>query len=157
AVVARYWTLPQSCEADEAVSHERLCDELRDAVRTSVRLRMRSDVPLGLFLSGGVDSGIIAACMARAARSAGGATAEIRTFTVGFGEKDYDEVKAASAVARALGAEHHEIVLHPTPRETLDLLPDLAGRLDQPFADSSALAMHHLSREVRRHVTVALS
>ena len=151
-----YWNLPVPEEqprggTSQAGPSEELRGELREAVDTSVRLRMRSDVPLGLFLSGGLDSGIIASAMTRAGAG------RVRTFTVGFGEKDYDELADAAKTAAALGTEHREIMIRPTARETVDLLPELAFRLDQPFADSSALAMHHLSAEVRRHVTVALS
>ncbi len=145
-----YWELPRAAE-DEG-DPEALKEELARRIRESVALRMRSDVPLGLFLSGGLDSGIIASAMSRAS-----SRGPVATFTVGFAESDYDEMAAASRVARSLGADHHEIVIRPDARATAEELPGLAWRMDQPFADSSALAVERLSREVRRHVTVALS
>ncbi len=163
-----YWQLPEAraslepgdegpLAADDdrvALAQRREMEALVEAIRESVRIRMRSDVPLGLFLSGGLDSGIIAALMARHATATG---ASLRTFTVSFDRADYDELAAARSMARALGTRHEEIALRLTPAGTVDRLSDLAWHLDQPFADSSAVAVHHLAREVRRHVTVALS
>ncbi len=152
ATVRPYWELPEMDGA--AGGGEGSVEALAEAIREAVRIRMRSDVPIGLFLSGGLDSGIVASVMAPLARASG---ERLRTFTVRFQDADYDEMSAAAAMAHAVGADHVEIPLAPTPAETIDLLPDLAWHLDQPLADSSALAMHHLAREVRRHVTVALS
>ncbi len=146
-----YWDLPAAA-SDTPLKPSAIREELREALRESVMLRMRSDVPLGLFLSGGLDSGAIAWMMADLA---GGK--KIRTFTVGFGESEYDEVETAAKVAHSLGTDHHEIRLRPDPASTADALPELAWQLDQPFADSSALAVHRLAGEVRRHVTVVLS
>ena len=155
ASIRPYWVLPEAAP-DGAARDPEMIEQLKAAITESVAMRMRSDVPLGLFLSGGLDSGIIAACMAGAAASSR-TPARVETFTVGFAEKDYDELRAAALVARTLGTNHHEIHVSPTPRDTADALPGLAWQLDQPFADSSALAVYHLAREVRRHVTVALS
>lgn len=156
ARLSSYWTLPEAVGEGPAAGREKLNEELRETVRESVALRMRSDVPLGLFLSGGLDSAIIASTMTRLVRE-GAHPGPIRTFTVGFEESDYDEMRRASNVARFLGTEHHEIPVRPTAAQTADILPDLAAKLDQPFADSSAVAVYHLAREVRKHVTVALS
>jgi len=155
--IRSYWELPQATEETdiEAAGEKRLEEELRQAVAEAVSIRMRSDVPVGLFLSGGLDSGIVAATLARAARQSSGGGAA--TFTVRFGQSDYDEGSKASRAARAIGSEHHEIPISLSPGEAADLLPRLAWHLDQPFADSSALAVYLLAREVRRHVKVALT
>lgn len=164
SVLRPYWQLPEARESLEPGDDGPLTEEdrtelarretqaLAEAIRESVRIRMRSDVPLGLFLSGGLDSGIIAALMAGL-----GTGAPLRTFTVSFDRADYDELASARNMARALGAQHEEIDLRLTAASTVERLSDLAWHLDQPFADSSAVAVHHLAREVRRHVTVALS
>jgi asparagine synthase (glutamine-hydrolysing) len=118
----------------------------RTLVRQAVERQLISDVPLGVFLSGGVDSSVIAAC----ARRAG----PVQTFSIGFDDPRYDESKHAAAVAKHLGTDHH--TFHVTPDAVADL-PKLAAVFGEPFADSSALPTHYLARETRRHVTVALS
>ena len=155
ARISSYWSLPEAVE-EPVPDTERLVAQLRSTVAEATSLRLRSDVPVGLFLSGGLDSAIIAAEMTALAR-AGAFAGPILTFTVGFPQPDYDETRGAAEVAEALGTRHHAIRISPTPGQTADLLPLLARRMDQPFADSSALAVHHLAREVRAHVTVALS
>ncbi|MFQ5701350.1 MAG: asparagine synthase (glutamine-hydrolyzing), partial [Acidobacteriota bacterium] len=152
--IRRYWSLPHLTDAPPPSRRGPWQEELVEQVRESVRIRLRSDVGVGVFLSGGIDSGIVASMAALASRET---NRPLRTFTVGFDQADYDEMVPASRMARALGAEHHEIRLRPTPADITDDLPDLAWHLDQPFADSSALAVHRLAQEVRRHVTVALS
>ncbi len=124
--------------------------DLREAVDRAVSDRLVADVPVGAFLSGGIDSAIVASVLAQQ-------TQRVRTFTVGFpGASDYyEERPAARAVARHLGLEHTDIEVGPTDaRDALDAVFD---GLDEPFADSSAIPMFLLSREARRHVTVALS
>ncbi len=118
----------------------------RELVRQAVERQLVSDVPLGVFLSGGVDSSVIAAC----ARRAG----PVRTFSVAFDDPRYDESGHAAAVAKHLGTEHQ--TFHVTPDAVIDL-PKLAAVFGEPFADSSALPTHYLARETRRYVTVALS
>jgi len=147
-----WWSLPQP--ADPAAPSFAAPDarrQLIEALREAVRIRLRSDVPLGLFLSGGIDSAAIASLMTELSPRG------ISTFSVGFAERDYDELRRAARVASALGTRHHEIEIRPTAAQTAEILPELAWTMDQPFADSSAVAMWHLAREVRRHVTVALS
>ena len=118
----------------------------RTLVRQAVERQLVSDVPLGVFLSGGVDSSVIAAC----ARRAG----PVRTFSIAFDDPRYDESGHAAAVAKHLGTEHHRFRV--TPDAVADL-PKLAAVFGEPFGDSSALPTHYLARETRRHVKVALS
>ena len=121
-------------------------DELEAALDESVRLRLRSDVPLGVFLSGGVDSSLITAL---AARHVGG----LRTFSIAFGEAGYDENEAATAVAAHLGTAHRSFVVR---EQLLEVLPGFLRQAGEPFADAAALPLMVLAREARQDVTVAL-
>lgn len=132
-------TLPE----DELI--ERLDALLRDAVaRTTI-----ADRPLGVLLSGGVDSSAVAALMQATS------TAKIKSFTIGFGEASHDESAAAEAVARHLGTDH--VSLRATPDDALALIPSMAEIYDEPFADSSQVPTHMVSRLAREHVVVVLS
>ncbi|GAB4145365.1 MAG: asparagine synthase (glutamine-hydrolyzing) [Planctomycetaceae bacterium] len=129
-------------------SQERWKSELRDALTEAVELRLRSDVPLGAFLSGGVDSTIITGLMQRLS----GGT--VHSFSIGFPVRQFDETSYAREAAKHLGTEHHEQVVNPS---ALESLPELIWHYDEPFADSSAIPTMALSRMTREHVTVALS
>jgi asparagine synthase (glutamine-hydrolysing) len=118
----------------------------RARIERAVESQLVSDVPLGVFLSGGIDSSVIALC----ARKHG----PVKTFSIGFDDPRYDESRYAAEVAKHLGTEHH--AFHVTPAAADDL-PKLAAAFGEPFGDSSALPTHYLAREARRHVTVALS
>ncbi|HYH45945.1 MAG TPA: asparagine synthase (glutamine-hydrolyzing), partial [Thermoanaerobaculia bacterium] len=141
----RYWDLefapPGEADAAAEAGLEELIDE-------AVRLRLASDVPLGAFLSGGIDSGTVVSFMAAAM------DLPVATHTVGFDDPALDERPDAAAVARALGTDHQETAVHP---ELADLLPKIAWHLDEPFADPSAVPTWYVSQETRRRVTVALS
>jgi asparagine synthase (glutamine-hydrolysing) len=145
-VVSQYWSLrfAPNVRVTEGEWVERLRAELADAVRC----HMISDVPIGAFLSGGVDSSTVVALMAQAS------AAPIRTFSIGFDEADFDEPAFARQVATRYGTDHYEMVVKPN---ALEILPKLAWHLDEPFADSSAIPTYYVSKITREHVTVALS
>ena len=145
--IRQYWDI--ECFDDLAGCSERaLLEELDSLLQRAVRDRLESEVPLGAFLSGGIDSSLVASIMAEVMPS------PPQTITVGFREKDYTEVETAFATARALGTEHHADVLEPDICEELDQI--IAG-FDEPFADSSAVPMYYLAKAARRQVTVALT
>jgi asparagine synthase (glutamine-hydrolysing) len=125
-----------------------LAEELRERLRDSVRAHLVADVPVGVLLSGGVDSALLAALAAEASGD------PVRTFTIGFRERSFDETADARLVAERFGTEHSELVLEP---DAALLLPALADAFDEPFADSSALPTYLVSELAARHVKVALS
>ncbi len=149
--VERYWDFrqirPEYAWADK--TEDQLLDELDELVYRTVQSRMISDVPLGAFLSGGIDSSLVVALMAKQS------TKPIKTFTIGFAEKDYDESDHAQAVANHLGTEHYCEYLKVD--ELLNLMPDFLEEYDEPFFDSSAFPTMAVSRLARKHVTVSLS
>jgi asparagine synthase (glutamine-hydrolysing) len=142
----RYWSPDFSKKI--AISENEAVEETTRILSEATRLRMISDVPLGAFLSGGVDSSIIAALMAKESHS------PIKTFSIGFEEQDYSELKYARMVARHIGAEPHEFVLRPN---ALEIIPTLVAHYGEPYADSSAIPTFYVARETQKHVTVALN
>jgi asparagine synthase (glutamine-hydrolysing) len=143
----RYWDLTFTGDGDVAREEEYL-ERLDQLVTESVKLRLVSDVPLGAFLSGGIDSSAVVAAMAETCAG------RVVTTSVGFDEHAFDELAHARTVARHLGVEQHEKIVKP---DIVDLLPKLAWHLDEPFADSSAVPTYYVSKAAREQVTVALS
>lgn len=144
--VERYWELPVA--PDPRIAPAEAVERLRELLAESVRVRLMSDVPVGAFLSGGIDSSAVVALMARASRG------PVRTFSIGFEPAHASELEHARTVARHLGTDHHELVVKP---DALSLLPRLVWGMDEPFADASMLPTFHVAEMARRHVTVALS
>src|SRR5712671_935107 len=141
-----YWILnfAPSTEKSEAA----LTEELDSLLEESVRMHMVSDVPVGAFLSGGVDSSAIVARMARLA------TEPIKTFSIGFRDERYNELPFARKVAEAFGTDHHEAILEP---DALDIIDKLVWHLDEPFGDTSAIPTYMVSQLASQLVTVVLS
>ncbi len=123
-------------------------DELSHRIAESVRIRLRSDVPLGVFLSGGIDSSAVVAVASEVSGR------RVKTFSVGFQEADFDEMQYARMVVDKYNTDHQEIIVKDSD---ISILPDLVYHLDEPFADPSALPTYHVCREARQHVTVCLS
>ena len=150
AVVRRYWAPKLNVDATNGERERDLDDEcaaLRAVLRESVRKELVSDVPLGVFLSGGIDSSAVAAMMTEL----GG---EVKSFSVGFAERSFDESAHAREVAAHLGTDHHELTLEPGM--LLGLIPKLPSLLDEPLGDASIIPTYLLSEFTRRHVKVAL-
>ncbi|MBA2524825.1 MAG: asparagine synthase (glutamine-hydrolyzing) [Pyrinomonadaceae bacterium] len=144
--IERYWQPDFSKKIDvgEEEAGERAIEILRDAVR----VRLMSEVPLGAFLSGGVDSSAVVALMSEVSSE------PVKTFSIGFEEQDFSELHHARRVAEHVGAEHHEFIVRP---DALEVLPSLVEHYGEPFADSSAIPTYYVARETRKHVTVALN
>jgi asparagine synthase (glutamine-hydrolysing) len=144
--VHQYWSLPvdRTFDGDERDA----LAELRSILGEAVRSHMVADVPLGAFLSGGIDSSLVVALMAAASER------PVKTFSIGFEEAGYDELPHARRVAAHLGTEHHEFVVKP---DALGILDRVVWHFDEPFADPSAIPTWYVSEMARRHVTVVLS
>ncbi|HEX8131714.1 MAG TPA: asparagine synthase (glutamine-hydrolyzing) [Pyrinomonadaceae bacterium] len=142
----RYWQpdFSQKTRMSEEEAGERAVEILREAVR----VRLMSEVPLGAFLSGGVDSSAVVALMSEVSST------PVKTFSIGFEEQDFSELHHARRVAEHVGAEHHEFIVRP---DAMEVLPTLVEHYGEPYADSSAIPTYYVSRETRRHVTVALN
>ena len=145
--VRQYWDVPEY-GTHPPISEEECLEELERRLQEAVRIRLISDVPLGALLSGGVDSSIIVALMARLSSN------PVKTFSIGFRAEAFNEAEHARLVAEKFGTDHHELILDPNLEETLTFLTSM---LEEPFGDSSMLPTYYVSRMARQHVTVALS
>ncbi len=142
----RYWQPDFSKKIK--ISEEEAIVETTRILRESTKLRMISEVPLGAFLSGGVDSSAVVALMAQESEQ------PVKTFSIGFEEQDFSELKYAKRVAEHVGAEYNEFIVRPN---ALDVIPTLVDHYGEPYADSSAIPTYYVAKETRKHVTVALN
>jgi asparagine synthase (glutamine-hydrolysing) len=147
--LARYWQPPPPRTEADTPPLDEAAAGFWDELRAAVARHRRSDVPLGVFLSGGIDSSSVAAALAEIEPARG-----VRTFSIGFEDPTFDESRHARAVAHHLGTDHHERIF--SAETVYELLPEVAGWLDEPFGDASILPTHLLSRFARTEVTVAL-
>ena len=145
--VRQYWDLPKYGTCPPR-SEEECLEQLEQLLAEAVKIRLISDVPLGALLSGGADSSLVVALMARAA------SGPVKTFSIGFRQADFDETPYARKVAERFATEHHELILEPDIVQTVETLTRL---LEEPFGDSSMLPTYYVCRMARQHVTVALS
>jgi asparagine synthase (glutamine-hydrolysing) len=145
--IHQYWDVPEY-GTHPAMSEQECLEELERRLEEAVRIRLISDVPLGALLSGGVDSSIIVALMARVS------SRPVKTFSIGFQAEQFNEAEYARLVARKFGTDHHELILDPNLEETLAYL---SGMLEEPFGDASMLPTYYVCRMARQQVTVALS
>lgn len=144
--INEYWE--PSFSEEYNVSEDEACFKVKELLTDAVRIRMISDVPLGAFLSGGIDSSIVVGIMSEISKS------PVKTFSIGFEEEKYSELKYARMVAERFQTEHHEFVVNP---DAVEVLPSLVRHYGEPYADSSALPTFYLSQLTRQHVTVALN
>ena len=144
--VQRYWQpdFTKKLDIDEEEAGERTVAILRDAVK----VRLMSEVPLGAFLSGGIDSSAVVALMAQESSE------RVKTFSIGFDEQDFSELHHARRIAEHVGADHHEFIVRP---DAVEVLPMLVEHYGEPYADSSAVPTYYVAKETRKHVTVALN
>jgi asparagine synthase (glutamine-hydrolysing) len=147
--IGRYWQMPETrAMPQHHLSEREMQTEIRTKLDESVRIRMVADVPLGAFLSGGIDSSAVVASMALQSE------APVKTFSIGFEEAQYNELHYARLVAERCKTDHHEIVVRPN---AMELVEKLVRDFDEPFADSSAIPTYIVSEFAARHVKVALS
>ena len=146
AIAKRYWRLYYGSKL--TLSEPELCEALLAQLREAVRLRMVADVPIGAFLSGGVDSSAVVALMAEAAAQ------PVKTFSIGFEEDSHNELPYARMVAERYGTDHHEFIVTP---EICSVVDELVWHLDEPFADSSQIPTYFISHLAKSKVTVCLS
>jgi len=145
-VTKRYWELSFTpvCQDNEATAVERV----RALLKEAVQVRLMSEVPLGAFLSGGIDSSLVVALMSEMLQQ------PVKTFSIGFEEDDYSELVYARQIAKQFGTDHHEFIVRP---DLVSALPQLIWAFDEPFADPSMLPTYYVSKLAREHVTVVLT
>lgn len=142
----RYWQPDFTKKLD--ISEEEAGERTVEILREAVRVRLMSEVPLGAFLSGGIDSSAVVALMAQESSE------RVKTFSIGFDEQDFSELHHARRIAEHVGADHHEFIVRP---DAVEILPMLVEHYGEPYADSSAVPTYYVARETRKHVTVALN
>jgi asparagine synthase (glutamine-hydrolysing) len=143
--IKQYWDLPHT--VDKSITEEDALKKCEDLIKDSINLRLISDVPLGAFLSGGIDSSLIVAMMAEK-------QAKVKTFSIGFEESDFNELAYAKIIADQYKTEHYEFIVKPNAFEIID---DLLTAYDEPYADPSQIPMYYLSKFTKEKVTVALN
>ncbi len=144
--IEKYWHLDYSPKIN--ISEDEAAEEVLRQLMEAVKIRLHSDVPLGAFLSGGIDSSTIVALMSQLSGR------KVKTFSIGFGEQGYNELGYARNIAKRFDTEHSEFVVKP---KALEILPLLVQRYGEPFADSSCIPTYYVAKETRQHVTVALN
>src|SRR5262245_9298756 len=142
----KYWDV--EFEPDYGKNEQYFVERLRDLLEEAVQLRLIADVPLGAFLSGGIDSSAVVATMSRIRSS------PVKTCSIGFPDEDFSELKYARLVAQRFGTDHHELIVEPN---VMGIIDDLAWYLDEPFGDSSAIPTYMVSKLASQNVTVVLS
>ena len=145
--IERYWKLHYN-SSHHRVDLQELRDQIRMKLEESVKLRLISDVPLGAFLSGGVDSSLIVGIMAKLSEK------PVQTFSIGFKEKNYDELMYAKMVSERFGTDHHEFIVKP---DAIEILPKLVWHYNEPFADSSAIPTYYVAKMTKDYVKVVLT
>jgi len=144
--IKRYWALDFSKKLK--LSEPEYCSRIMDLLEDATRIRLISDVPLGAFLSGGIDSSAVVYMMSKLS------SRPVKTFSIGFEEREYSELKYAKIIARRFGTDHHEYVVRP---DAIKLLPKLVWHYNEPYADSSALPSYYVAQMTRQKVKVALN
>ena len=144
--IKRYWQPDFSRKVN--ITEEDAGEQAVAILRDAVKVRLMSEVPLGAFLSGGIDSSAVVALMSEESSE------PVKTFSIGFEEQDFSELHHARRVAEHVGADHHEFIVKP---DALEVLPILVEHYGEPYADSSAIPTYYVARETRKHVTVALN
>jgi asparagine synthase (glutamine-hydrolysing) len=144
--IERYWSLDFKTKLD--ISEKEAGHRAIELLREAVRARLMADVPLGAFLSGGIDSSAVVALMSELASE------QVKTFSIGFDEQDFSELEHARRVAKRFATDHHEFIVRP---DAVEVLPTLVRHYGEPYADSSAIPTYYLAKMTRRHVTVALN
>jgi len=146
--IERYWKLHFTSIQGANDDLSEWCDRIRSELEESVKLRLMSDVPLGAFLSGGIDSSLVVGMMARLNSK------PVKTFSIGFEEKDFDELSYAKLVSDHFSTEHHEFVVRPN---AIEILPKLIWQYNEPFADSSAIPTYYVANVTKNYVKVVLT
>jgi asparagine synthase (glutamine-hydrolysing) len=146
--IEKYWKLDFAPMQENKIDLHELCDRVRMGLEESVKLRLISDVPLGAFLSGGMDSSLIVGIMAKLGHQ------PVKTFSIGFEEKEFDELRFARIVSKHFSTEHHEFIVRPN---AIEILPELVWYYNEPFADSSAIPTYYVAKMTKDFVKVVLT